>query len=756
MSSPHPSSSSDFLESSAHLVAWPGTSKPRSLETLIAKMCVEFVKREAQDVDSAIMFTLEQLAHINQVSRCYIIEFKTGQPVGRQTYEWLAPGLESRMSDYQSIPLSRYAGAMGQLRQGQPLIIDDLALLPSSHELVRDFRDSPTRSVLLVPMLLGEILIGVVGLSANHTCTWQPPTIQLLTIVGEMIAGALDKKRLDEKLAARLRFEKFIAELGVKLIHFDTDHLDQKIESSIGIIGDYLEADRCYLMKADVADDRVYVTHEWTRLGIPAVKERLQQVPIRSNAYVSDALDRGEVVTIPDVEALPPQATGLKNMLNHIGTKASAYFPMMHHGQWIGLLGISYVQAPRSISPDDLALLKLMTQMFVNAYQRKDMEERLRASEQRFRLMLEAITDYGYDWNIVTGDVYYTRRSQHSLRQLRDEFTARIEAWYNSIHPDDFDRVRKAIQEHLDGQTRFYEAEYRMRYSGDDEYRWVLDRGMVVERNSRGQPLRFLGAELDIHDSKLIQDERERLIAELASKNQELEQFTYTVSHDLKSPLITISGYVGVLREDLKTGNPELIDDAISEIYSASCKMRHLLDQLLDLSRVGRVSGTIGPITIQKLIDDALSALDGRLRARSVSVEVGPLPGMIAGDQLRLQEVFQNVLENAVKFCSDNEGRIRIWSTDNGSEITVSVADNGIGIDPAYQEKVFGLFEKLDPQSEGTGIGLALCRRIIDHHQGHIWVESTGQGHGTTFHIRLKSISPSASMLGQTPCTTSS
>ncbi len=728
----------DFLDSSSQLLAWPGSTKPRSIETMIAKMCAEFVRRESSDVDEAIHITLQQLLGINDASSCFIVEHNPDQTIGRLSYESLTPDFQSKKDELQNIFLKDYPNIMSDLRGGIPVVIDDFKELSETHDLYREHANGPARSIVIVPMFFGTVLIGTIGLSSEKPCIWQPHIIQLLAIVGEMIAGALEKKRVDQKLSARLRFEKFIAELGVKLIHFDGDQLESQMDHCISYIGEYLEADRCYLMRANIEEDRVYVTHEWTREGIDEVKDRLQEVPIRSNSFVSELLDKGEVVTIPNVDELPPEATGLKEMLTKIGTKSSAYFPMMHRGCWVGLLGIAYVRAPKTISQDDLSLLKLITQMVVNAHERKEMEDRLRASEQRFRLMLEAITDYGYDWNIATGEVYYTRRSENSNRRKRDEYTSHIETWLNSIHPEEKIRVQKILNEHLSGLTRFYEAEYRMKYAGDEEYRWVLDRGMVVDRNAKGEPIRFLGAELDIHNNKLIQDERERLIAELATKNHELEQFTYTVSHDLKSPLITISGFLGVLREDLKTGNMELINDAMNEIHEATIKMRHLLDQLLDLSRIGRVHGKIGPIPVKTLVGEALRAVDGSLRAKSIQLEASPLEGIIEGDQVRLQEVMQNLLENAVKFCSDKDGRIGISSRAENGEITLSISDNGIGIDPVYHEKVFGLFEKLDPQSEGTGIGLALCRRIIEHHDGKIWIESKGPGYGTTFHIRLK------------------
>lgn len=228
--------------------------------------------------------------------------------------------------------------------------------------------------------------------------------------------------------------------------------------------------------------------------------------------------------------------------------------------------------------------------------------------------------------------------------------------------------------------------------------------------------------------------EREALIRELEGKNAELERFTYTVSHDLKSPLITIGGFLGFLEKDALSGNTVRLQSDIQRIKEAADKMRHLLDDLLELSRIGRLMNPARQVPFAEIVADALALVGGQLSERGVAIEVAPELPSAYGDRARLVELLQNLIDNAAKFMGDQpQPRIAIGVREQGEERIFYVQDNGIGIDPKYQQKIFGLFEKLDPEASGTGIGLALVKRIAEVHGGRIWVESEGVGRGATF-----------------------
>jgi signal transduction histidine kinase len=246
------------------------------------------------------------------------------------------------------------------------------------------------------------------------------------------------------------------------------------------------------------------------------------------------------------------------------------------------------------------------------------------------------------------------------------------------------------------------------------------------------------GTTVDITDRKDAEAERERLIRELSEKNTELEQFTYTVSHDLKAPLITIKGFLGFLGEDVYSGNQERVDRDVSRITEAVDKMHRLLGELLELSRIGRMMNAPEPIPFRELVDDALTLLEGRLQSVPVKLFISDELPIVYGDRQRLLEVTQNLIDNAIKFSAGQQTAMIEIGT-HGSEndkVVLFVRDNGIGISSEHYERIFGLFHKLDPRADGTGVGLSLVKRIVEFHGGRIWVESE-IGNGTTFYFAL-------------------
>jgi signal transduction histidine kinase len=285
----------------------------------------------------------------------------------------------------------------------------------------------------------------------------------------------------------------------------------------------------------------------------------------------------------------------------------------------------------------------------------------------------------------------------------------------------------------------------------------VRDEGELSDRDLAGLEVAGRHAAVAIRNAQLVEalerelSERQRLegagqvlIRELSAKNEELERFAYAVSHDLKSPLITVRGFLGFLERDVLDGETERVRDDLVRIQEATRRMQRLVDELLELSRIGRRVNPPETLPFDEIAREAAGLVEGRLRARGVSVEIPAGLPYVHGDRPRLVGVVQNLLDNAAKFMGDQpRPRVEVGArTGDGTEPVFFVRDNGIGIEAPFREKVFSLFEKLDPDSEGTGVGLALVRRIVEVHGGRIWIESAGRGQGTTFAFTLPFVRP--------------
>jgi PAS domain S-box-containing protein len=362
----------------------------------------------------------------------------------------------------------------------------------------------------------------------------------------------------------------------------------------------------------------------------------------------------------------------------------------------------------------------------------------LAASEDRYRLISEVMSDYTFSTKLDGEGKLFLNWVAGAFERITgytyEEYMARG-GWLAALHPDDLEQDARDMDALRANRPVVTEVRTIMKSGA---LRWVRVYGHPVWDPARNMLVGIYGAVQDITERKQAEAEREAVIRELEAKNAELERFTYTVSHDLKSPLITIRGFLTFVERDAVQGNVERLKADIARIADAVAKMQRLLNELLELSRIGRVVNSPQAVPLGSLAREAQELVAGRIAERRVEVRIEEGLPSVWGDHDRLREVLQNLLDNAVKFMGDQaQPRVEIGKRSDAGEPVFFVRDNGVGVDPAFREKVFGLFEKLDPGSEGTGVGLALVRRIVALHGGRVWVESGEGGLGTTFCFTL-------------------
>lgn len=353
----------------------------------------------------------------------------------------------------------------------------------------------------------------------------------------------------------------------------------------------------------------------------------------------------------------------------------------------------------------------------------KTLQEKNRQLQQA-----EAIAQLG-NWNLnISGNRLSWSDEMYRIFGVNPaDFDLTYEKMINLIHPED----RAYLEQLTETIQREEKSNFECRIQRQDEtLRHIAGRVELV-RNSAGEAVSIFGTVLDVTELRF----KER---ELQVKNDDLERFTYSISHDLKSPLVTIKAFLGYLEQDIRSRDKERMDKDLTYIRGAADKMSRMLDELLEFSRVGRKMNPSTEVPLQAVVQEALDLVAGSIAERNAQVQITEEPVILYGDRLRLVEVFQNLIDNAVKYMGDQPApRVEIGVEQDGDTIVLYVRDNGIGIDPRHQTKLFGLFEKLNPGSEGTGIGLALVRRIVEVHGGKIWAESAGPGRGATFRFTL-------------------
>jgi light-regulated signal transduction histidine kinase (bacteriophytochrome) len=283
-------------------------------------------------------------------------------------------------------------------------------------------------------------------------------------------------------------------------------------------------------------------------------------------------------------------------------------------------------------------------------------------------------------------------------------------------------------------------VEHRVRRA-DGTYRWHLTRAQAM-RDAQGRISMWIGSNTEIHEQK----EKEQ---ELRRANDDLQQFAYSASHDLQEPIRNVAVY----SELVATRYHDLLDadgqQFLGFLTEGGRRLARLISELLEYTRAGIIEAEVGPVDSESVLRQSLASLAEALRESGTTVTWDdPLPEVYISES-HLHQVFQNLIGNAVKYRSENAPQIHVSAASRGALCCFSVRDNGIGIDPRYKERIFGVFKRLnhDQKYSGTGIGLAICQRVVERYGGRIWVESE-PGQGSTFFFtvpqRAHSIRPAA------------
>ncbi len=371
---------------------------------------------------------------------------------------------------------------------------------------------------------------------------------------------------------------------------------------------------------------------------------------------------------------------------------------------------------------------------------RIEAERVLRDSEQRWKLALESAGDGVWDWDLAAGREVVSARLLEMYGISADEHGGRPDALDQRTHPDDRERMRQDRDAHLRGETPAYRNEHRI-HCGDGRWKWALSRGMVIERDAAGRPLRMIGTHTDISgrkEAEMLRRERDSVTAAQAAQNA----FLSRVSHELRTPLNAVIGFAQLL--DLEPADSARRPVWVRTILDSGRHLLALVNDLLDLSsaRTGLLQFTRSAVELGPLLREVwvMHATDAAAAGLAFADRAGAdsAPAVMA-DPRRLKQVLSNLLSNAIKYNRPG-GRVEVAVARDGDAVALTVEDTGPGLDAAQRERLFHPFERLGAQHThvaGTGLGLALARQLVEAMGGAIEVHST-PGQGSRFTIRLE------------------
>ncbi|WP_425490746.1 sensor histidine kinase [Haloprofundus salilacus] len=360
--------------------------------------------------------------------------------------------------------------------------------------------------------------------------------------------------------------------------------------------------------------------------------------------------------------------------------------------------------------------------------EQKERERALRDAKAQLEAATEAAAVGTWEWHVqedmmVMGPSFATRFGIDP-DDAREGIS--LDRYVSAIHEDDRERVEAMVDEAL-ASCGEYEEEYRV-WNDEGELRWVVARGRV-ECDEDGNPLTFPGAVTDITERKEYQHK-------LEESNERLEQFAYAASHDLQEPLRMVSSYLQLLEhrygDELDEDGQEFIEFAVD----GAGRMREMIEGLLQYSRVDSRGNPFEPVDLDAVFANVRQDLQVKIEETGAEITAEDLP-RVYGDLSQLNQLFQNLLDNAIEYSGDAPPRIHVAVERDGTDWVISVEDEGIGIPREDADRVFRVFQSLQGHEDaGTGIGLALCKRIVERHGGEIWIDSV-PGEGATFSFIL-------------------
>jgi PAS domain S-box-containing protein len=509
---------------------------------------------------------------------------------------------------------------------------------------------------------------------------------------------------------------------------------DQAIRTVVRLTGRHFRAGRCAFGEIDPDGDAMVVAHDYTE-GMPGIagRHRLSHM----SADLVGELQQGRTVAVADVHE-DARAAGARDAFAPLEARAVLCAPLVRSARLEAVLLLHHPQ-PRTWSAEDVHLLEQVAQRTWLAVEHARAEAAVRESRDVLALAMRGARMGAWSRSLPDGEVWWSRELEEIFGIEPGGFARTRDGFLDFVHEDDRGRLNAAVRSAI-ASGDDYVVEFRFRH-GSGEWRWMEGRGRAVYA-ADGTATSLYGLGIDVTGRKRTEEALAAARDAAESANRVKDQFLATLSHELRTPLNAILGYTRMLRRGAIP--EEKRERALEVIERNAAAQAQLVEDLLDISRItsGKVRLELAPLPAAAPLREALESVRPAAEAKGVEVaaDIDPFAGTVRADATRLQQVFWNLLSNAVKFTPAG-GRVTVHLVRAGDAIVGTVADTGIGIPAEFLPLVFEPFRQADArparEHSGLGLGLAICRQLVELHGGTIDVRSDGPGRGSAFTVRL-------------------
>nr|MBP9211984.1 PAS domain S-box protein [Bacteroidota bacterium] len=645
--------------------------------------------------------------------------------------------------DGQQYPIDKAGVWVECVFQRAPVVHNNFAAVPNRKGLPAGH--APIFRELLIPIMRNEKVVGIMGVG-NKLFNYDQRDVDIAMQLATMSWDILERRRAELALQKHEQALAGLSTAAVDLLNMNERNSEETILSALSKLGTGLDADRVYIFQNVTDRDGTLFTsmvHEWTDEGISREIQNPKMQYIRFDQElptVWTVLNAGKTLNAYTNELTQQEQI----LLREQNIQSIILVPIMIDERFWGFLGVDAVRSARRWSLDQDSVVRVAAESIGIAFQRITAVSQLFEREQMLKFALEASGDGVWNFTIPTNELYLSREAKLLAGYQNDEFPDTFDAWMEMVHPEDRAEVQIAMDRHLRGEAPLFINEHRLMCK-DGSYRWMLDRGKVLTWNKDGTPYQIFGTYSDIHHRKVTEEQVKELNEQLEQKvtertkqlrdsMQEMESFSYSISHDLRAPVRAIDSFTKILSDEEETRLSAEGKRLLNTVRSNTARMGRMIDDLLQFSRMSRAEISKVPFDMVALVMKVAEEARAVEANRTISIKVHPLPRAY-GDPSLLRQVAVNLIGNAVKFTRNRtEAVIEIGGEEADGVLSYWVKDNGTGFDMRYVDKLFDVFQRLHNQKEfeGTGVGLAIVHRILQKHGGNITVQSL-EGTGTTF-----------------------